>query len=97
MKLCELAAATDLLCRRSQLLDWQRALKRGDIVVSIGGTAIGGPGVASLKTQLEKQVKGDIASNAEQLAQLGVEVDDSEFAQSQELKIDLARPGVLTA
>ena len=78
MKICELATATDLICRRGKLIGWQRAVERGDYGLTIGGEMVGSAADVGLREMLTEMLGRDLARNEAQLAELGVEVDIAE-------------------
>lgn len=75
MKICELATATDLVCRHERLLEGRRALERGDFAITVGGKQLVGDGCAHFRDVLLAQLECDLAENVCQLAELGVELD----------------------
>lgn len=77
MTVDQLAMANDLLCRRAWLQDNLRAIKRGEVVISIGGKPIEGGILAIVRGMLEGSIDTDLGKVEEQLAELGVEIDDA--------------------
>ena len=78
MRLADLPIVTELVIRRAWLIERLEDLKRGNVVVSLGGQTIGGPGQASVSRTMGAALRVDIENNAQQLKLLGVELDDAE-------------------
>ena len=78
MKISELAIANDLVCRRAELAASFAALERGDIMVSVGGGTIDGPGMSEVRALLKSQLEHDLALNEQRLAELNIEIDDAD-------------------
>lgn len=78
MRLADLPVVTELAIRRAWLIKRLEDLKRGNVVVSLGGQTIGGPGQASVRRTIGTALRVDIENNEQQLKQLGVELDNAE-------------------
>ena len=75
MKICELATATDLLCRRDQLQEWARALDAGNFTVSIGGTALDNEHLPKIRQYLATGIVNSLEQVENALEQLGIEIE----------------------
>ena len=67
MRLADLPVVTELAIRRAWLIERLEDLKRGNVVVSLGGQTIGGPGQASVSRTMGAALRVDIENNAQQL------------------------------
>ncbi|MDG6079765.1 hypothetical protein E3U23_11250 [Erythrobacter litoralis] len=78
MRLVDLVTVNDLVMRRGQLLVSIDGVKRGQLTITVGGSAMASEHVGEHRAAVALQLEDELTRNRRQLIELGVEFDDAE-------------------